>query len=55
MLHNITSQNVSYAFSKIRNGNIIVAGTGADKDYIKFGECFQIWTMIESKTGGMKI
>jgi len=42
MLHNNTSQNIPNAFSKIRNGNINVAGIGVDKDYIKFGECFQI-------------
>jgi hypothetical protein len=45
MLHNNTSQNTPHAFSKIRNGNINVAGIGDDKDYIKFGECFQVWTL----------
>ena len=39
MLQYNTSQNRLHAFSKIRNGNINVAGTGADKDYIKFGDC----------------
>jgi len=33
-------------FSKIKNGNINIAGIGADKDYIKFGEYFQVWTLL---------
>jgi hypothetical protein len=37
MLHNNTSQNIPHAFSKIRTGNINVAGAGADKDFIKIG------------------
>ena len=35
-------QNIHYAFSKIRNDNINVTEIGADNDYIKFGECFQV-------------
>ena len=31
--------------SKIRNGNIIVTGTGADKDYSKFGEYLLLRTL----------
>jgi hypothetical protein len=38
MLHNNTSQNIPHAFSKIRTGNINVAGIGADKDFIKLGD-----------------
>jgi len=38
-------QNIHYAFSKIRNGNVNVTEIDADKDYIKFGECFQVWTL----------
>jgi len=32
-------------FSMIANGNINIGGVGADKDYIKFGECFQVWIL----------
>jgi hypothetical protein len=45
MLHNKTSQNTAHAFSKIRNGNINVAGTGAGKDYSKFGEDLPVGTL----------
>jgi hypothetical protein len=45
MLHNHTNINIPHAFSKIRNDNIIVSGNDANKDYIKFGECFQVWTL----------
>jgi len=45
IFHNNTSKNILYAFSKLRIGNINVAGVGTDKDYIKFGECFQVWTL----------
>ncbi len=45
MLNNNTSQNIPHAFSKIWNGNINNAGIGADKDYIKFGECLPVWTL----------
>jgi hypothetical protein len=38
-------QNVHYASSKIRNGDINIAEINADKDYFKFGECFQVWTL----------
>jgi hypothetical protein len=45
MPHNYTSQNILYAFSKIRNGNINVAGAGADKDYSKFEKYLPVWTL----------
>jgi len=38
MNHNNISQNNPRAFSKIRNGNINVAGIGADKDFIIIGD-----------------
>ena len=34
---------------KIRNSNIIVTGTGADKDYSKIGDCVYLVIMIKSK------
>jgi hypothetical protein len=30
---------------KIRNSDIIVTGTGGDKDYSKFEEYCQVWTL----------
>jgi len=42
MLNNNTSQNIPHASSKIANANINVAGIGADKDFIKFGECLPV-------------
>lgn len=45
MLHNNTIKKNPHASTKIKNRNINVAGTSADKDYIKFGESFQVWTL----------
>jgi len=45
MLQYNTSQNISHAFSKIRNRNINVAGTAADKDYSKLGEYLPVRTL----------
>jgi hypothetical protein len=45
MLQNNTSKNIPHSFSKIRNGNINVARTGADKDYSKSEECLPIGTL----------
>jgi len=32
-------------FSKLNTANINITGIGAYKDYIKFGECFQVGTL----------
>ena len=40
-----TSQNIPHVFLKVWNGNINVAGTDADKDYIKFRECPRVNTV----------
>jgi hypothetical protein len=40
-----TIQNPQCVFSNIRNGNINIGGIGADKDYSKIGEFFQVLTV----------
>ena len=45
MLYNNTNQKTPHAFLKIWNDNIKFAGTGADKDYSKFGEYLPVRTL----------